>query len=203
MVDKLLRVPKEHVLTPLVRGPLTTVDPKVVTLLACGVGIAAGVAAWQTWWGTALALWLLNRVLDGLDGTIARQCNKQSDLGAYLDIVLDNVVYAAVPFGVALGVGTTAGYLSAAVLLASFYINGASWMYMAALLEKRQQGAAARGEITTVTMTGGLIEGTETILFYCLFLLFPPAIVPLFLVMAVLVLCTTGQRLRWAVNNFS
>lgn len=201
VIDKLLRVPKERVLTPLARDGLRDVHPITITVAALGVGLAAGVAAWQQVYGLALGLWLINRVLDGLDGTVARLHAKQSDLGGYLDILLDVTVYAVVPLGLALGVNTPAAYLSLALLLGSFYINGASWMYLAALLEKRNSGAAARGELTTITMPGGLIEGTETVIFYGLFLLFPGWLVLLFGLMAGLVLFTTGQRVVWAVRN--
>lgn len=200
MIDKALRVPKESVLTPLVRGPLRRLHPTAVTVAAAVVGVAAAVAAWQGAYLAALGLWAANRVLDGLDGTLARITGQQSDLGAYLDIVLDHVVYVAVPLGLALAAGTPAAYLALALLLASFYINGASWMYLAALLEKRSAGAQARGELTTVTMPAGLVEGSETVVLFTLFLLFPGALVPLFGLMAALVVVTAAQRVAWAAR---
>ncbi|NJL33442.1 MAG: CDP-alcohol phosphatidyltransferase family protein, partial [Chloroflexaceae bacterium] len=45
MIDKLLRVPKERVLTPLARDGLRDVHPITITVAALGVGLAAGVAA--------------------------------------------------------------------------------------------------------------------------------------------------------------
>jgi phosphatidylglycerophosphate synthase len=203
MIDKVLREPKEYVLSPLVRGPLRLIHPIAVTLLAAAVGLAAALAAWQGAYGAALALWLLNRTLDGLDGTLARIAGRQSDLGAYLDIVLDHVVAAALAIGLALAAGTADAYLALAALLASFYVNGATWMYLAALLEKRRAGAAARGELTSVTMPAGLIEGSETIVFYALFLLLPGALVPLFWLMTALVLVTAGHRAVWAARELS
>lgn len=201
MIDKALREPKEAVLTPLVRGPLRRIHPTAVTVVAALVGLAAAGAAWQGAYLPALGLWALNRILDGLDGTLARLTGQQSDLGAYLDVVLDHVIYIAVPLGVALAAGTTSAYLALALLLASFYLNAASWMYLAALLEKRSAGAAARGELTTVTMPGGIVEGAETVVFYTLFLLFPGAHVPLFGLMAILVVITAGQRVVWATRH--
>ncbi len=201
MIDKVLREPKESLLSPLVKGPLRRIHPTTVTVLAAVVGLAAAVAVWQGAYLPALALWAVNRVLDGLDGTLARITNQQSDLGAYLDIVLDHVVYTAIPLGLALAAGTSEAFLALSLLLASFYINGASWMYLAALIEKRHAGAVAQGELTTVTMPGGLIEGAETVFFYSLFLLFPGALVPLFGLMAALVLITAGQRVPWAIRH--
>ncbi len=201
MIDKVLREPKESLLSPLVQGPLRRIHPTTVTVLAAVVGLAAAVAVWQGAYLPALALWAVNRVLDGLDGTLARITNQQSDLGAYLDIVLDHVVYTAIPLGLALAAGTSEAFLALSLLLASFYINGASWMYLAALIEKRQAGAVAQSELTTVTMPGGLVEGAETVFFYSLFLLFPGALVPLFGLMAALVLITAGQRVPWAIRH--
>lgn len=201
MIDKHLRRPKEQVLnTPAAMLP-RSLHPTSITLVAFAVGILAAVAIafGAYWWG--LALWFLNRILDGLDGTLARRANLQSDLGGYLDIVLDHVVYAAIPLALVLSAPSYIGALSLAMLLASFYINGASWMYLAALLEKRKQGAASRQEMTTVTMPPGLIEGTETIVFYSLFLLLPGQAPALFGLMALLVMLTAAQRVFWAVRN--
>ena len=146
----------------------------------------------------SLALWLINRFLDGLDGELARMCELESDLGGYFDIMADLAVYTLIPLGLAFYVGTPAAWLALAVMLAVFYVNAGSWMYLAALLEKRRQGALARGEVTSITMPAGLIEGAETIVFYCLFLLLPQFIVPLFVLLASLVVLTTLQRLVWA-----
>lgn len=201
MIDKVLRSPKEQALAPVALRLLRSIHPTAITLVAFGVGLAAAVAAWQQAYALGLVLWLLNRILDGLDGTVARLYHKQSDFGGYLDIVLDIAVYAVIPLALALGINTPPVYIALGVLLGTFYINSASWMYLAALLEKRNRGAAARGEMTTVTMPGGLIEGAETIIFFSLFFLFPQALVSLFVVMALLVLATSAQRLVWAVRH--
>ena len=165
-----------------------------------GVACAAALASWQGYYLPGLVLWLLNRALDGLDGTLARITGQQSDFGGYLDILLDTVMYAAIPTALSLSIDRLPAYQALALLLMSFYVNAASWMYVAALLEKRRAGAAASGELTTITMPSGLIEGTETIAFFVLFLLFPHAIVVLFVVMALLTFATIGQRLAWAAR---
>jgi phosphatidylglycerophosphate synthase len=201
MIDKVLRSPKEQLLTPVAARSLRSIHPTTITIAAFAVGVVAAVAAWQQMYGAALALWALNRVLDGLDGTVARLHDKQSDLGGYLDIVLDITVYALVPLALAFGINSADVYMSLAFLLGTFYVNGASWMYLAALLEKRRHGAAMQGELTTVTMPGGLIEGTETIIFYTLFLLLPVYLPALFTIMGVLVIFTAGQRLVWAMRH--
>ncbi len=201
MIDKVLRTPKEVVLSPVAQRLLHTIHPTTITLVAFGIGILSAVIVWQQYYRIGLALWLLNRLLDGLDGTVARLHRKQSDLGSYLDVLLDTIIYAALPLALALSINTNQGYLVLALLISSFFINAASWMYLAAILEKRSQERARSEEMTTTTMPGGIIEGTETIIFFCLFLLLPQAMIPLFLLMALLVLATVLQRLVWATRN--
>lgn len=177
------------------------ISPTAITVAACLVGVASGAAAAGQQYGLSLGLWGANRLLDGLDGTMARINNQQSDLGGYLDIVLDMVVYAAIPLGLALGSNPPGVNLALAVLFASFYINSATWMFLSSLLEKRSLGARARGELTTVTIPRGLIEGLETFLFYSLFLLFPQWLESLFYLMAGLVALTSVQRVAWGIRR--
>ena len=176
MVDKALRVPKEQVLTPIASRFFHHIHPTTITLLAFGVGMAAGIAVWQQAYGLGVGLWILNRVLDGLDGTVARVNDKQTEFGGYLDIVLDTCIYAVIPYVDRPQYSDIWGLARLMFLMVSFYINAASWMYLAALLEKRSLGAQSKGELTTITMPGGLIEGTETvILFHTSFCSFRPA----------------------------
>ncbi|MEN9201791.1 MAG: CDP-alcohol phosphatidyltransferase family protein [Thermostichus sp. DG02_2_bins_29] len=202
----MLRRWKERLLAPLLQTPLGQVHPLAITLTGFTVGLSSGTAAALGAYGWGLGLWLLNRFMDGLDGTLARWQQRQSDLGGYLDMLLDVVVYAAVPLGLAFHQGSLLGYAFLALMLASFYINLCSWMYLSGLLEKRQNDALRRREndaLTSLSMPAGLIEGSETILFYGLFFLFPQHMVPLFGLMAILVLLSTLQRLIWAVGCLS
>lgn len=200
MIDDMLRLPKEKIMEPLAKA-LPGVSPTAITVTACLVGVMSGVAAAGQQYGLALGLWGANRLLDGLDGTLARVNGKQSDLGGYLDLILDMVVYAAIPLGLALGSSLPGITLALAALFASFYINSATWMVLSSVLEKRCQGAKARGELTTVTIPTGLIEGLETFIFYSLFILFPQWLTGLFSLMAGLVVLTSIQRVAWAIRN--
>jgi phosphatidylglycerophosphate synthase len=197
MLDNILRHFKDRLLDPLAR-PLARADPIVITLLALAIGLVGIGLVTQQYYGWGLACWLLNRFLDGLDGSVARVHRRQSDWGGYMDILGDYIVYAGFPVALVLGTPSAGGYLSLAALLACFYLNPASWMYLAAILERRRHGAGVRGELTTITMPAGLIGGTETIIFYTLFLLWPVYLVPLYAIMSGLVLVTVGQRVVWA-----
>lgn len=195
MFDEQMRSFKDRVFDPLaylLRGaPAWT-----FSVLGLFMGVAAAIALWQQAYWFAFAGWFLNRLFDGLDGAVARQRGAQSDFGGYLDILLDFVTYAIIPIGLALGRPAEGVYPALIFLLSSFYVNAASWMYLAALLEKR---AAARSDrLTSVTMPAGLVGGTETIIFYTAFILFPGYLVWLFSLMALLVIVTILQRLFWA-----
>jgi len=198
MFDDYLRKLKDRLLAPIARRLGPGVSPNLLTWLALVVGLAsAGAALTHRYW-LGLGLWFVNRILDGLDGTQARVHHRGTAFGAYLDIVLDFVVYAAIPSALALADGSFAVAMAACLLLASFYVNAASWMYLSALLEQREQGARATDEITAVTMPRGLVAGTETVVAYALFFLLPARLPELFALMAILVLATVGQRLVWA-----
>lgn len=202
MLDHALRPLKDRLLIPLARPVGLRLSPSAVTLLGVSIGLLAAALALAQRYDAALVAWLLSRVLDGLDGVMARVHDRQSDFGAYLDILGDFVVYAAVPVALVLGGPlSVAALVALTALLVSFYVNAASWMYLAALLEKRASGAAARGEQTSVTMPEGVIGGTETIVFYSSFLLLSEHLVPLFSAMALLTVISIGQRVFWAARH--
>jgi phosphatidylglycerophosphate synthase len=199
VIDAQLRVQKEAVLGPVAGRLPSRISPISITLLAVVPGIGAALAAADGRNILAVGLWLLNRLLDGLDGTLARQRDRQSDLGAYLDILMDFLVYAAVPIGLAAHADSQTTWIAAAALLAAFYVNTISWAYLSALLERRERNKSR--EYTSVTMPGGLIEGAETVVLYAIMLAVPAGAPMVFWVMAAAVAITVGQRVVWAVRN--
>lgn len=195
MFDSTLRRFKDQVGTPLAKR-MSRVSPTFISILGLAVGLIATYAAYKQQYLWSLAFWLLNRVLDGLDGLIARLHQRQSDFGGYVDILTDFAIYAALPIGLVVGSPSEQHYLALIFLLAVFYVNTASWMYLAAILEKR---AAHTPETqTTIVMPAGIVGGFESIIAYGIFLVFPAYITILFSVFAVLVFITTIQRLIWA-----
>lgn len=172
-------------------------DGVTVAGLVFGIGCAGAIAASAD--ALALVLLALSRLCDGLDGAIARATEK-TDRGGFLDIVFDFVFYGAVPLGFALRDPALFG-LPAAVLLFSFYVNGASFLAFAAIAAKRGMESAARG-IKSIYFTAGLAEGTETILAFALMILLPgwfPVIAYFF---AGLTLMTAISRIVFAAVLF-
>jgi phosphatidylglycerophosphate synthase len=194
VLDERLRHVKVKVLAPLAKR-FSTAPPLQLTINAFIAGLLCALAAGVGNYWIALLLWFLNRLLDGLDGEVARLAKKQSDWGGYIDIVCDFAVYALIPFALAWSLGSPGAFFAVAFLLITFYVNAGSWLYLSALLEKRSPATAT---YTSITFPTGLIEGTETILFYSLFLLLPTLAPYLMVLMALLVIITIFQRLSWA-----
>ncbi len=195
MFDLSLRRWKDRLIEPLA-ARLDSVSPVFITLLALLTGLTAAFLAAIGSVVPSLMVWLLSRFLDGLDGLVARRFNKQTDFGGYFDILCDFVVYAAVPLGLTLAHPTPPNYLVLALMLSTFYVNAASWMYLSAILEKRAAHDPATQ--TSVIMPAGLIGGSESIAAFCIFLIFPAYIFPLFSIFSALVFITILQRLIWA-----
>jgi phosphatidylglycerophosphate synthase len=162
-----------------------------------GLSAAAAIAIGQPGW--ALILILLNRLADGLDGAIARATH-QTDLGGFLDIVLDFIFYAAIPLAFALA-DPFRNALPAAVVLASFYASGSAFLAFAIMAEKRGLSSEAQGKKSLFYLTG-LAEGTETILFFVLCCLFPDAFRWLAFVFAGLCFVSTAARIVIGWRSF-
>jgi len=203
VLDLRLRPVKERVLDGAARRLAPIVGPGALTLLALATTLGAAVAAAYGLTAVAVAGWLTGRMLDGLDGPVARQRGRESDLGGYHDMLADTLGYVAIPLGVAFALDTRNGWITVAVLLGMFWINGMSWAYLAALLEKRGAGASATGEMTSVTMRPALIEGTETIVIFSVFIVLPDLAPWIFLAMAALVAVNVIQRLHWATRHLA
>lgn len=142
----------------------------------------------------ALVFVLLNRIADGLDGAIARATQK-SDFGAYLDIVLDFIFYAAIALGFALLDPNNA--LIVAILIASFVGTGASFLAYAVIAAKQGLETESRGK-KSFFYSGGLAEGTETVVFFVLICAQPDWFVPAASVFIIMCWITVAMRINQA-----
>ena len=175
-----------------------TADGVTLAGLALGLLAAGVLALGGPGWVAALPL-MASRGADGLDGAVARARGK-TDFGGYLDIVCDFVFYAAIPMAFVLRDPAENG-LAGAFLLASFYINGSTFLGYAVLAEKRGMQTRSRGE-KSLYFTAGLLEGTETIAFFLILCLLPWAFAPLAWAFGALCLVTALSRVLLAARTF-
>ncbi|WGH78447.1 CDP-alcohol phosphatidyltransferase family protein [Jannaschia ovalis] len=162
-----------------------------VTLLGLALGLLSALVIALGAPGWALIPLLASRLMDGLDGAVARATRK-TDFGGYLDIWADFIFYGAVPFAFALA--DPANALPAAFLLLTFYVNGTSFLGFAVMAGKRGLDTTARGA-KSLYYSAGLLEGTETIIFFCLLCLLPQYFAPLAWGFGALCLWTATARI--------
>lgn len=146
------------------------VSADAVTWLGFAVGIAAAVAIATGHPGAGLALLLLSRAADALDGAVAR-ATAPTARGAFLDITLDFLFYAAIPLAFAID-DPVARALPTAVLLAAFIGTGASFLAFAAQAARRGWTNPAYPR-KGLYYLGGLTEATETLACFALMCLWP------------------------------
>ena len=172
MLDRFVTPVIKPLLTPIVKQlDKWNVHPDKITLIGFVIGLLAVPLLANQLWIPALIMIVLNRILDGLDGALARYQEKSSDAGGYLDICVDFLFYAAIPLGFALADPTT-NALPAAVLLTVFIGTGSSFLAFAIPAEKL---SLPRPQFANKSFyfLNGLTEGTETIAFFVAFCLWP------------------------------
>lgn len=177
-------------------GAGVTANALTFTGLALGLGGAAAIAFGHFGWG--LALIMANRLLDGLDGAVAR-ARGPSDLGGYFDIVADFAFYVSVPLG--FGVLDAANTLPALVLVASFVLTGVSFLAFAVIAGKRGESTEAHGKKSFFYSTG-LAEGAETIAVFIAMCLVPAWFGAIAYAYAGLCVATVFQRSAMAASAF-
>jgi phosphatidylglycerophosphate synthase len=140
-------------------------------------------------------LWFANRILDGLDGPVAR-ARGTSDLGGFFDIMADFAVYGGFVVGVAIAVPPAR--LASVVLLLCYYVSGTALLALSSLLERRGRSS---DEQRSLRFTGGLAEGAETIVVYTLFCLLPGSAQPIAWGFAAAVGITALQRVVFGARR--
>lgn len=199
MLDGLMRPIIDPPLNRLARLIVRTgVSANALTLAAVPFAIGAAAAIAVERYGLALLLIALNRVLDGVDGPLAR-IRGSTDFGGYLDIVCDFVFYAAIPVG--FGLADPRNLQPALVLLASFIGAGTSFLAFAVFAAKRGMETRAQGA-KSFYFAAGLAEGTETIAVFVLACLWPAAFPQIAYAYAAICAVTVVGRIVLARRTF-
>jgi phosphatidylglycerophosphate synthase len=174
------------------------VDPNWVTLLGLALAFLSFVALSYGLFYLGLILILINRFLDGLDGSLARLGTPRK-FGAFFDITSDFAFYALVPLGFAV-FSPHENALPTAFLLAAFYVNGSSFLAEVIIVEKYniEIDQTDKGFFYSL----GLIEGFETICFFLFICLFPNVYANAAYIFFTLTLLTHGIRVYRSLKRF-
>jgi phosphatidylglycerophosphate synthase len=200
MLDAIIRKRIDPPLAVIARQAVKwQISAQTATVVGFVLGLAATALIVAHLYLPAAVVLLVSRFCDGLDGAIARQ-TRLTDLGGFLDIVLDFIVYAAVVFGFALA-DPAANALAAAFLTTSFMAPAATFLAYAIFAAKHGITTDIRGS-KSLYYLGGLTEGTETILCLMLMCLFPAWFSTIAVVYGVMCWITAGTRIAAAVNTF-
>ncbi|MBH0088031.1 CDP-alcohol phosphatidyltransferase family protein [Pseudoalteromonas sp. NSLLW218] len=172
MLDKFITPVIKPLLTPVVmlmhkRG--MTADQLTVVGFLVGL-LAVPLLAFEMWYGALVAI-TLNRILDGLDGALARYANQSSSAGGFLDITLDFLFYAAIPLGFILA-NPEQNAIAGSLLLATFIGTGSSFLAFAIAAEKFKL-EKPQFKYKSFYYLNGLTEGTETIALFIAFCIWP------------------------------
>ncbi|WP_296422999.1 CDP-alcohol phosphatidyltransferase family protein [Yoonia sp.] len=171
-----------------------------VTLIGLALGLLAAALIALGMPMLALAPLLASRIADGLDGAVARATQK-TDFGGYLDIAADFLFYGAIPLAFVLH-DPVANGAAGAFLLTAFYFNGTSFLGYAILAEKHGHKTDAQGQ-KSLYYSNGILEGTETIVFFVILCLLPQIFVPLAWIFGALCFATATLRIYAAKQIYT
>lgn len=171
------------------------ITPNQVTLAGFFIGVLAAGAISVQWFWLGLILLLVSRIADGVDGSVAK-ITGSSDFGGFLDIVLDFAFYGMIPLAFIFA-DLQNNAIAGAVLIFSFYVNGASFLAYSIMAEKHGLSSEARGK-KSLYFTTGLAEATETITVFALFCIFPDWFSILSWIFAIICFYTAFARIMQA-----
>ena len=174
------------------------ITANMLTFAGLALGLAGAVAIGFGEIGIGLALIIANRLLDGLDGAVAR-ATMPTPLGGYFDIVADFAFYVSIPLG--FGVMASENTLPALVLVASFVLTGVSFLAFAVIAAQRGEETEEHGKKSFFYSTG-LAEGTETITVFIAMCLLPSWFGVIAYGYAALCVLTVFQRSALAASTF-
>jgi phosphatidylglycerophosphate synthase len=209
--DKTIKTMLDSKIRPIIDPPLngianllakTPLTGTMLTIIGFLFGFMACMALlFQTYW-LAVAGLILNRVCDGMDGALARARGEASDLGGYLDITLDFLIYAGIPFFAAVGLMEASAYFAASFVIYSFIGTGISFLAFAIVADKRKMDDKSHQGKKSFYFANGFMEGTETIIFMALICLLPQYFEYLCYGFGTLCWITTFARIHMASQLF-
>lgn len=163
-----------------------------VTVFAFVIGLCGSYAISLRLYIPGLALIILSRLYDAVDGALAR-LTTPTDQGGFLDITLDFLFYASVPLAFAWAAPVANG-LPAAILLAAFISTGTSFLAFAVLAAKKGLDSTDYPN-KSFYFLGGLTEATETLIAFAAMCIWPEHFRWIAVGFASLCFLTAGMRI--------
>ncbi|MEL0625650.1 CDP-alcohol phosphatidyltransferase family protein [Salinibacterium amurskyense] len=181
------------------------ITPDRLTMAGLVIGLSSAALAATQYWALAVVAWLASRVLDGLDGTLARRrlaaasaprSTTASEAGGFLDIVADFVVYGATVLGIAIGATTAfaAPWWPFLIVLFAYYINGAAFLAFSSIAERTGR-SPSDDDNRSLFFLGRIAEGGETVFIHTLWLVLPFIAWQIAIVWSIVVLVSAAQRM--------
>lgn len=172
MFDIALRQWKDLMVDPVTQCIPRWISPMHITAAAFLAGIyACFMSTAPSSSMLAIGFWAVNRFLDCVDGSLARHRKVASELGGFLDLLSDFIVYSILPIAIAYGqddVPHQVDWVTIALLEATFHVNNFILFYSAAVAAQKNDL-----ELTSVTMRPALVEGFESGLLFTIMLVWP------------------------------
>lgn len=186
---------------PLIRGAEVLSERRFtatqVTLAGFAAGVLCAVAVASGYYVIGLFFLVANRVADGVDGALAR-LTQPTDFGAYLDMVLDFVIFTAVAGSFAAAKPEHA--VPAVVLVSSLMGVAATFLGFAVIAGSR--GLIAEQREKPFTLAGGIVETSEITVFLLVVLIWPDVFPTAAWIFSAACWITIGQRIAEARATF-
>ena len=173
MIDKIIQPYTQPFLKLISKILIRFITPNQVSLMGFIIGILMCAFIILDFYLYALVALILNRFLDGLDGTMAR-LTTPSPFGGYIDIVFDFIIYGG--FVLSFGLSDSVFLMSSCLLLFLYIGTSSTFLAYAAILKNYHptfENKSSKEINKGFYYASGLVEGFETIIFMTLCLLAP------------------------------
>ncbi len=177
------------------------ISANALTAVGFGVGVAACATVVAELWWLALGLWLINRLVDGLDGSVARRTGA-TRLGGFFDIIADIAIYGGMV--AAIGWAIPDARLAALFVFLGYYLNGAAFLAWSSLVAEQavsDEGTDHEGDQRSLNFPPGLAEGFETIVAMSVVLVVPQFATELLWIWSAIVGISVLQRIVRIVSG--
>jgi len=171
---------------------LKFISPNDMTLIGFSFGVLMCFSIIIDQYLIAIIFLFFNRLSDGLDGAMAR-LQTPTPLGGYLDIVLDFLIYGG--FVLSFGITEQNNTYLSMTLMFCYIGTGSTFLAKAAILPTLTNQNLNEEIPKSFHYAVGLVEGTETIIFMFLCLLFPSLYIYLASIFVILCLITIVFRI--------